>query len=567
MKKLFQGGKIVNVFTDTLECANVVVEDGIITGVGEYTPTPDSDYDEIIDCSNMILCPGFIDSHIHIESTMLTPAELSRILISHGTTAIIADPHEIANVCGIAGIEYMLESSASLPLSIYFMASSCVPAVPLDESATTLSAGELKPLYSNSRVLGLAEMMNFPGVLAGDSDIRMKISDAAENGGRVNGHAPLLLGESLDKYIVAGVEDDHECSDLAEAIEKLKKGMRIFIRQGSAARNLDALIDLFDAPYSYRCMLCTDDKSSADLISDGHIDSIIRAAADKGKSTLAAIRMATIQPAEYYGLKHTGAIAPGYNADIAIFSDLKSLHTEAVYKMGESVYDGNSVIPIQEPAISPDIQNRVKGSVNVCKCSEKLFAMDAVGCKKCRVIEVLPGSLLTNELTMDIDFDTNSGIDTDRDIIKVAVLERHNSTSHVGLGFLHGMGLKSGALASTVSHDSHNIIVIGSNDADMAVCVNEIIDMQGGLVVVDNGKVLSRLPLPVAGLMSMEDARSVANQNDALHEAVKKLGCNDGIEPFMNTAFLSLSVIPSLKITSRGLLNVNTQTIVPLLVQ
>lgn len=560
MKIIFAGGEIVNVFTDSLVKANVVVEDGIITGVGDYY-VPDESYDEVVDITGKIMCPGFIDSHIHIESTMLSPAELAKALIVHGTTGIVADPHEIANVCGMTGTEYMLKATENLPLSVYIMASSCVPAVPLDESAATLTADELAPLYRYERVLGLAEMMNYPGVLAQDDDIRQKIDDAKAVGGRVNGHAPLVTGAGLDKYISFGVEDDHECSDINEAIAKLERGMHILIRQGTAAKNLKALIDLFDAPYSYRCLLCTDDKSAADIIATGHIDSIIRESVSMGKSVCAGIRMATIQPAQYYGLTGLGAIAPGYKADILIMSDIDTLHVEDVYRDGRKVCEDGRVLPFAGPQVDENILKRVSSSVNVAKCDKSLFDLGVKGQCKCRVIEAIPESLLTNEVILDVDFSNGSGIDIERDILKVAVLERHNGTGHTGIGFIHGLGLKEGALASTVSHDSHNIIVIGTNEEDMSTCVNELIDMQGGMVVVRDGRILASLPLPIGGLMSNDTVYRVADQNTSLSIAAKQLGAAEGIDPFMNTAFLSLSVIPHLKITSRGLLDVDAQEI------
>ena len=568
MRTLFKGGEVVNVFTDSLARANVVVEDGIIIGVGDYYDAKDDNcdlkddnYDEVVDCSGMIICPGFIDSHIHIESTMLAPHELAKAILPCGTTAIVADPHEIANVCGIAGIEYMLEATENLPLSVYVMASSCVPAVPLDESAGVLDAKALKPLYDHERVLGLAEMMNYPGVIAGDSDVKNKIEDAKALGGRVNGHAPLLSGEMLDKYISAGIEDDHECSAANEAIEKMSKGMHILIREGTAAKNLKMLSPLFEYPYSARCLLCTDDKSAADIINEGHIDSIVKKAAALGRSPFAAIRMATIQAAEYYGLKNLGAIAPGYKADMIIASDIESLEIKKVYKNGKKVCEDGAALPFDRPEISDEILKRVKGSVNVKGCAKELFDLGLTGKHTCRVIKVIPGSIITDEVQLDIDFANGTGIDTNRDILKVAVLERHNGTGHAGAGFINGIGLKKGALAATVSHDSHNIIVIGADEDDMALCVNEIIKMQGGMAAAADGVILSALPLEIGGLMSTGSAKAVAKENDDLIKAAAELGCNEGIAPFMNMAFLSLSVIPHLKITSRGLLDADTQEI------
>lgn len=452
MKLLLKNAQIVNVFTDRLETANVLIDDEKIIGVGEYN---DTDADTVRDLSGKIICPGFIDGHIHVESTILTPPELARVCLPCGTTAIVADPHEIANVCGFSGIVYMLEASENLPLSVYIMLPSCVPSTPFDETGAVMEAEELRVLYSHPRVLGLGEMMNYPGVLADDPKVMQKISEAHELGKLVNGHAPLLGGRGLDKYIAAGISDDHECSTIDEAVERISKGQHVMIRQGTAAKNLEALLPLFDEPWSRRCILVTDDR----------------------------------HPADFY--------------------------------------------------IEPE------GS-------------------RCRVIKITPGQLLTDESIAEIDFNRANGIDIKRDILKLAVIERHLNTGHKGIGFISGIGMKKGAIASSVSHDAHNLIVIGTNDEDMASAANRIRAMGGGNVVVSEGKIIAEMPLPEAGLMSDLSAAEIAAQNEEVRMAVHKLGASAEIEPFMNMAFLSLPVIPSLKITTLGLVDVNRQRLVPL---
>lgn len=560
MKLLLKNAQIVNVFTDRLEEANILIDGEKIIGVGQYK---DEDADTVSDLSGKIICPGFIDGHIHIESTMLTPPELARVCLPCGTTAIVADPHEIANVCGLSGIVYMLDSSEDLPLSVYIMLPSCVPSTPFDETGAVLEAEELHVLYSHPRVLGLGEMMNYPGVLADDTKVMQKISEAQTLGKLVNGHAPLLSGRGLDKYISAGISDDHECSTAEEAMERISKGQHVMIRQGTAAQNLDALLPLFDEPWSRRCMLVTDDRHPADLMKEGHIDNIIRSAVKAGKSPLTAIRMATLQAAEYFGIRNMGAVAPGYIADILVLDNLETVKVRDVYCRGQLAVSNGKVIDLKKAEIRSDIRKTVRNSFYLDELSASDFHIKPEG-RRCRVIKIRPSQLLTDEWITEIDFSRENGIDVERDILKLAVIERHLNTGHKGLGFISGAGLKKGAIASSVAHDAHNLIVIGTNDRDMAIAANRIRSLGGGNAVVADGELIAEMPLPEAGLMSDLSAAETAAQNEAVRLAVHALGASDEIEPFMNMAFLSLPVIPYIKMTTLGLVDVDGQKLVPL---
>lgn len=563
MKTLFKGGTVINVFTGQTDVTNVLIENERIIGVGDCYTDKDADVTENV--SGKYLCPGFIDGHIHIESTMMTPAELSKVVSVHGTTSIVADPHEIANVCGTAGIKYILESSENIPLNVYIMLPSCVPATKLDESGAVLSAEDLKPLYSYPRVLGLAEMMNYPGVIADDGEVMKKINDALSLGLPIDGHAPLLGGRDLDKYISAGIKSDHECSGFDEAKERIQKGQWIMIRQGTSARNLDALIDLFDEPYCRRCLLVVDDKHAADLLHEGHIDCMIRTAVKRGKSVMAAIQMATLNTAQCFGIRDRGAIAPGYCADILVLDDLESVSICDVYSNGKYAVKNKEVIPFEKPWIRGHIYKSVRNSFYVKPVKKTDFYVEPKS-DKCRIINVVPGQLFTESSTERLDFSNNNGIDTERDILKIAVIERHTNTGHIGIGYIKGIGLKSGAICSSVSHDSHNIVVIGTSDAEMAAAVNRIIALGGGSVCVDGEKVSAELPLPIGGLMSDTSAEEITVLDERLRDAIYDLGVPKNIVPLMTMAFVSLPVIPSLKITTKGLVDVYKQEIVPLFV-
>ena len=560
MKRLLKNASVVNVFLDRLEQVNVLLENEMIIGVGDYQ---EQDADVTEDLSGKIICPGFIDGHIHIESSMLQPAEFARACLPHGTTSIIADPHEIANVSGMAGVAYMLSASENIPMSIYYVVPSCVPATPFDETGGCLSHEDIQSFLSHPMVVGLGEMMNYPGVLADDPEVYEKIRVTKEHHLVVNGHAPLLTGRNLDKYIASGIFDDHECSNADEAIERIQKGQWVMIRQGTAAHNLEALLPLFEEPYSRRCMLVTDDKHPADLLNNGHIDSIIRAAVQAGKSPLTAIRMATFQAAQYFGLRDLGAVAPGYRADLVIMDDLQTVHVTDVYKNGERVVTSGEPIPFALPMVRTDMWKAVRNSFCLDPVHAEQFHIEPKG-DRCRVIRMIPKQLLTQEAVLDIDFSKNNGVDIERDILKIAVIERHTNSGHIGLGYIQGMGLRHGAIASSVSHDSHNLIVVGATDEEMALAANRVRELGGGLIVVDGDRVLAEMPLPIGGLMGKEPAAEMARQNEAVRSMVKTLGISEEQEPFMSLAFMSLPVIPDLKMTTMGLVNVNEQRLLPL---
>ncbi|MBQ2156116.1 MAG: adenine deaminase [Clostridiales bacterium] len=553
---VLKNARIVNVFTKEIESGDVAIKDGYIVGIGEF------DGEEEIDIGGRIICPGLIDGHIHIESSMISPSEFAGAVAPHGTTAVIADPHEIANVAGEEGIRYMLEASAGLPVDIFFMLPSCVPATPLDESGAELSADELEPFYKEERVAGLAELMNSFGTVRADEEIIRKIQGANSYGKRIDGHAPFLTGKDLNAYITAGVRSDHECSSAEEAIEKLKLGQYIMIREGTAARNLEALLPLFDDKYCDRCMLVTDDKHGSDLIDNGHIDYIIRKAIRAGKDPLNAIKMATLNAAMYFGLKDRGAIAPGYIADIIVLSDLEEFTVEKVFKNGRLTVDGGkNVRAIKSPSIDKEKYPRVFNSFNLREIKPSDLEIRDEGTKK-RVIKVIPGQILTEELIVE---SSSKQAEPDKDIIKLAVIERHKGTGHTGVGFVSGYGLKKGAIASSVAHDSHNLIVAGCTDDDMALAANTVRENGGGLAVVCDGKVLSSLPLPIGGLMCEMNVNEVEDILRVMKEQARQLGVNEGIDPFMTLAFTALPVIPKLRLLTQGVVDVDKQSYVPVM--
>ena len=553
---VLKNARIVNVFTNEIEPGDVAVKDGYIVGIGEYEGK------EEIDIGGKVICPGLIDGHIHIESSMISPSEFAKAVAPHGTAAVIADPHEIANVAGTDGIRFMIEASAGLPVDIFFMLPSCVPATPLDESGAELSAAELEPFYKEEQVAGLAELMNSYGTVRADEEIIRKIQGANSCGKRIDGHAPFLTGKDLNAYITSGVGSDHECSSFEEALEKLKRGQYIMIREGTAARNLEALLPLFDDKYCDRCMLVTDDKHGNDLIDNGHIDYIIRKAVKAGKNPLNAIKMATLNAATYFGLKNRGAIAPGYIADIIVLSDLDDFTVEKVFKNGRLTVDGGKLVrEIKAPAVDKEKYSRVYKSFNLREIKPSDFEIRDEGTRK-RVIKVIPGQILTEELIVE---SSSKEAETDKDIIKLAVIERHKDSGHTGVGFVTGYGLKKGAIASSVAHDSHNLIVAGCSDSDMALAANTVRENGGGLAVVCEGEVLSSLPLPIGGLMCDMDAHEVEDILSVMKEQARQLGVKEGIDPFMTLAFTALPVIPKLRLLTQGVVDVDTQSYVPVM--
>ena len=559
MTTLLKDGVIVNVFTDSLHHANVLFSDeGTILGVGDY-----QEADTVIDCSGKILCPGLIDGHIHIESTMLLPYELAKVALVHGTTALVADPHEIANVSGKTGIDFLLKASENIPLRVYINLPSCVPSTPFDEAGAALSAKDLEEYYENPRVLGLAEVMNYPGVIAKDPEVISKIKGALAQNRIVDGHAPLLSGKALDTYLSQGISSDHECSSFEEAKERIEKGQWVMIREGTSARNLKGLVDLFDEPYNHRCLLVTDDKHPKDLKEHGHIDAIIRKAVKRNKNPLVGIRMATIQAATYFRLPFMGAIAPGYQADILVLNDLPTMDVQDVYVGGRLVVKDKVALPFPRPFVEDAIFQKVRHSFHLDEVHPAEFFVKPSS-SPARIISLCKEQLLSEEMHAVLDFSRNNGIDLERDILKIAVVERHRNTHHIGVGYIHGIGLKEGAIASSVSHDSHNIVVLGTSDEDIACAVNEIRGQDGGQVVVKNGKVLARNVLSIGGLMSNSPIDEVTAGNEAVRDAARKCGASPEFEPFMTMGFMALPVIPHIKICTLGLVDVDSQKIVPL---
>ncbi len=551
---LLTHARIVNVFSGEIVEGSIGIAGGRIAGIGDYPAA------KVRDMSGRYIAPGFIDPHVHIESSMASVSQFARAVVPHGTTAVVADPHEIANVLGALGIEYMLKSAENQPMNVSFSLSSCVPATNMETSGARLDAVDLIPLMSHGRIVALAEMMNYPGVIHGDPDVLSKISLARQYRKPVDGHCPGLSGKELNAYIASGISSDHECTTAGEAREKLMAGMHIFIRQSTGARNLQDLLPVVTPHTLNRMMWCTDDRDPRDLLSLGHIDSIVREAIAAGVDPVQAIQMATLNPAEYYGLYHLGAIAPGRQADLVVFSDLMAPVIEQVYFKG--------VIVAENGAMSPDIlvpeSPAVPRSVRVTLKSLD-FSIPLAG-ERIRVIEVNPDQITTGSfIAAPTVFQDAAISDPDRDILKIAVIERHSGSSGTGIGFVKGFGLKQGAIASSVAHDSHNIIVVGATDEDMKAAVRAVVLMGGGLSVASGGKPIAKLSLPIAGLMSPEPVHVIRDHLDRLTASAREIGSTLQ-NPFMSLSFLSLSVIPELKITDLGIVDVTRFQIVPLFV-
>ncbi len=550
--------RVVNVFTAELEDGDIAIEDGYIVGVGDYEGQTE------VELGGAVVCPGFIDGHIHLESSMVAPGEFERSVVPHGTQAVITDPHEIANVAGTEGIRFMMDRTRGLTLDVYFMLPSCVPATGLDESGAVLGAEALSPLYEEERVLGLAELMNSYGTVKADRGILEKVEEARNRSLLIDGHAPGLSGRELNAYVTAGVQSDHECSDAEEAVEKLRRGQWVMIREGTAARNLKALLPLFQEPYYHRCMLVTDDKHPGDLIRLGHLDYIIREAISQGADPVHAVMMGSFHPAMYFGLREVGAVAPGYKANLMVVSDLKEFVVKQVYKNGKLVAE-NGVMKKEILAAeqrSVETPARVGDSFHLDEIRPEDFHVEKTG-NTVRVLCLTPGELTTWEkLAPWVENQgVAPGVSIEQDIVKMAVLERHHNTGHRGLGFLGGYGLKRGAVATSIAHDSHNLIVAGTSDEDMALAANTVRNNRGGLAVVADGKVLGELPLPIAGLMSEEPAEWVDEKLEELKILTRDLGIGDSIDPFMTLAFASLPVIPRLRLNTYGLIDVEKQEI------
>jgi len=553
---LLKNAKLINVLSGEIYETHVAVYKGRVIGFGEY------DAQETEDLKGQYLCPGFIDAHVHLESSMVTVPEFARAVVPQGTTCVVTDPHEIANVLGIEGVRYIHETSAGLPLRVYIMLPSCVPATHMETSGAWLSAEDLVMMSNYSRVIGLAEVMNYPGVIHRAPEILAKLRVAEKR--PVDGHAPGLTGKDLSAYVVAGIGSDHECTTLEEAKEKLRTGMQIMIREGTTARNLEALLPLVNAKNYSRCSFCTDDRHPEDLLTEGHINSMVKTAIAKGMDTVTVIQMATINTARYFGLKNTGAIAPGYHADMVVFDNPGDFNIRQVYHGGKKVAEEGRYL---WPAPADSKTTHLRGTVNV-NWQELDFEIKVPnvtdGSLSARVIGVNEGQIVTATLIEEISVRNGLAIaDPERDILKIAVIERHMASGNTGLGFVKGFGMKRGAIASSVNHDSHNIIVVGTNDSDMTTAVIEIVRMQGGQVVVENDEIIASVPLPIGGLMSDLPLEKVRDRVEEMTRAAHRLGCVLP-DPVMTMSFLALPVIPELKLTDRGLVDVTKFSIVPL---
>ena len=543
---VLKNATFVNVFSNELSTMDIAVAEGLIVGMGSYQGRSE------VDCTGKIVLPGFLDAHIHLESSLVSPTEFVKAVLPHGTTTVVTDPHEIANVMGTDGIEYMLQATEDLPVDVRFMLPSCVPATPLDESGAILDYRAIDSFYDHPRVQGLAEMMNFVGAINGDEQTVEKIVAAQAHHKKIDGHAPDLQGNDLNAYIAAGVYSDHECHDVKDAIAKLERGQFIMIREGTAARNLEALMPLLTGKYADRCMFCTDDKHPNDLLEKGHIDYIVKKAISLGADPITAVKVACHNAARYFLLNNRGGISPGYLADFVIIDNFQNFNIEQVYKKGVLIVDHGEIQDFPSPEIEPYLVERAHKTFHVAALTAEDFAE-----KRPRgIIGMVDGEITT------VDAGYSDRIDVEYDVLKIAVVERHKNTHHIGIGYIQGYGLKSGAVATSISHDSHNIIVVGTNETDMAAAVNRVVELNGGIVVWDGGQSVAEVPLAIAGIMSDEPLVTVNEKLETAKDAAHKLGVNPGIDPFMTLSFMALPVIPSLRITTRGVFDVTTQSYV-----
>ena len=547
---VISGARVFCVFTREWLELDVAVHDGVIAGLGSY------DGGERVDASGQYLVPGFIDAHVHIESSKLVPAEFARAVVPHGTTAVVSDPHEVANVLGPEGVQWMLDASEQLPLDVFVMAPSCVPASHFESPKCALEPADMEQILRHPRALGVAEMMNFPGVIAGDPDVLARMVSS-----HVDGHAPGVTGAALNAYIAAGIRSDHEATTYEEALDKRRRGMWVLIREASNARNLRDLLPLVKRYGPQHCAFCTDDREPDLLYREGHIDQMCRIAVQEGVAPEDALLMATLHPARAHGLLDRGAVAPGLRADLVLLDDLSEFRPARVYKDGRLVASGGQA----EPFAPPPIPERLRQTMRCAPLAADAFAIPSEG-GRVRVIETIPGQLITH--AREEQPPVRDGLvvaDPDRDIAKIAVVERHHETGRIGRGLVRGFGLRAGAFASTVAHDAHNLVIVGVTDADMAACAERLQAIGGGIVVARDGAVRGELPLPVAGLLSDQPVEDVVTRLEELQDMLRDQGVRDSA-PFMTLSFLALSVIPALKITDRGLVDVERFELVPLAV-
>ena len=553
---VIKNARIVDVFSREVTGGDVAIMDGVFVGIGEYEGRT------TVDAAGRFLCPGFIDGHVHIESSTLPPSEFAKAVLPHGVTTVIADPHEIANVSGADGIRFMLDDSENIPLDVLVMLPSCVPATPFEHAGARLEAEDLAPLFAYDRVIGLGEVMNAPAVLNGETAMIAKLRLAASRGKLIDGHAAGLPPEAINVYMAAGIRTDHECTTAEEALERVRRGMYVMIREGSAAKNLDDLLPAVNERNARRFLFVTDDKHLDELLEEGSIDHHVRRAIQKGLDPLLAIQMATLNAAECFRLHRKGAIAPGYEADFLLLDDLETVRISEVYKGGRQVVVNGRVIA--ETAAKRTVPAAILSSMNV-----KLPLDDdlqiVLDPPRANVIGLVPNNIITRHLAEEVDTDARHRFQPSvaKDQLKLAVVERHRATGAIGLGIVKGLGFTSGAIASTVAHDSHNIVAAGTNDADLRAAIETVDRIGGGMAVVKNGKVLASVPLPISGLMSDQGFEAVNNQLIGIRDALRALGCRPSFQPFLTMSFLALPVIPELKLTDSGLFHGSRFTFIP----
>ena len=549
---VLKNAEVFHVYTGEFILCDIAIADGYIAGTGSYFGI------EEIDMEGRYITPGFIDAHVHIESSMLTPYQFAKAALPCGVTTIVTDPHEIANVCGAKGIQYMLDATEQLPLNVYFMLPSCVPATDFEDSGAVLLAEDLEPFMEHPRVLGLAEVMNAPGVLQQDENVMAKLEMAGK--GRIDGHAPGLTSSQLMGYAAAGITTDHECISKEQALDRLRAGIKVMLREGTAAKNMRSLLPTVNPDTAPYFMFCADDKIPAELLDSGYINYMVKTAIEEGVSVANALQIATINAARHYGIKDAGAILPGRRADLLVFDNLDEWKPRQVYKDGWLAVDNGQLLQEGRNCDSSSLEH----TVNLAPVTVKSFRLP-LKTEMANVIGLVPYQIVTNKAALSVKrVDGCAVSDVENDILKLAVLERHHATGNIGLGLVKGFGLKRGALASTVSHDSHNLIVIGTNDEDMLAAVQELQRIGGGICIAENGQIRGALPLPVGGLMTNEPALMVAKQQAEMIALAREMGVPEFYSPFLTLAFLSLPVIPSLKLTDRGLVDVDSFKFIPL---
>jgi len=550
---LLMNAHLINVLSGSIQKTHIAIYGDQFVGFGDYPAQ------KRIDLAGAYVCPGLFDGHVHIESSYLVPQEFARAVVPRGTTSVVIDPHEIANVLGLEGIRYMLDETEVLPLDVYMMLPSCVPSTNMETSGARLTSADLEMFLGIDRVLGVGEMMNFPGVIERDPEVLKKILIA--NRKRIDGHSPGLTGRDLSAYVSAGIRSDHETTDPDEAREKLENGMHLMIREGTTARNLEALLPAITSTNSRRAFFVTDDRHPLDLRDDGHVDAIVRKAMRHGLDPILAVQMASLNAAEYFRLEHSGGIAPGYQADLLVLDDLRDFKVRDVYKKGKLVARGGRMIAKRLPRANSGIRSTVNTHwmlIQDMKVADKG--------KDVRVIDIVPDQIYTKASVARLKaVDGYLESDISRDILKAVVVERHMASGQVGVGFVRGFGLKKGAMASTVSHDSHNIVAVGTSDDEILAAAIEIVKLRGGQVVVEQGALVEAMPLPIAGLMTEKPLHEVAKTVERLTNACRRLG-SALHDPFMALSFISLPVIPELKLTNRGLVDVTAFKAVPLYV-